>query len=145
MSGDEHSDHDILLRSNSSVLEGDLESQGLQKSNKGLRDLLKRLDRGFSGRHLSIKRSERDHSSYVDYASSGSGGGDGGDDILGDRAPPEWALLLIGCLLGLATGLCVAAFNRGMLKNEHKRKLGTDGAGLQCEMIARGRIKNECI
>uniref|UniRef100_A0A0E0PS73 Uncharacterized protein n=1 Tax=Oryza rufipogon TaxID=4529 RepID=A0A0E0PS73_ORYRU len=32
---------------------------------------------------------------------------------LGDWAPPEWALLLIGCLLGLATGICVAAFNRG--------------------------------
>jgi hypothetical protein len=33
---------------------------------------------------------------------------------LGDGAPPEWALLLIGCLLGLATGICVAAFNRGV-------------------------------
>uniref|UniRef100_A0A0E0A3Q0 Chloride channel protein n=1 Tax=Oryza glumipatula TaxID=40148 RepID=A0A0E0A3Q0_9ORYZ len=33
---------------------------------------------------------------------------------LGDWAPPEWALLLIGCLLGLATGICVAAFNRGV-------------------------------
>ncbi|GAB4849840.1 hypothetical protein Ancab_004638 [Ancistrocladus abbreviatus] len=30
----------------------------------------------------------------------------------GDSAPLEWALLLVGCLLGLATGLCVAAFNR---------------------------------
>ncbi|KAF3453230.1 hypothetical protein FNV43_RR03670 [Rhamnella rubrinervis] len=28
-------------------------------------------------------------------------------------APPEWALLVIGCLLGLATGLFVAAFNNG--------------------------------
>nr|CAB3450911.1 unnamed protein product [Digitaria exilis] len=36
------------------------------------------------------------------------------DDELGDGAPPEWALLLIGCLLGLATGICVAAFNRGV-------------------------------
>ncbi|KAK9674334.1 hypothetical protein RND81_12G226400 [Saponaria officinalis] len=35
-----------------------------------------------------------------------------GGEALGD--PPEWALLLIGCLLGLATGLCVAAFNRGV-------------------------------
>lgn len=38
----------------------------------------------------------------------------GDDDELGDGAPPEWALLLIGCLLGLATGICVAAFNRGV-------------------------------
>eukprot|EP00252_Welwitschia_mirabilis_P008197 TRINITY_DN19922_c0_g1_i1.p1 TRINITY_DN19922_c0_g1~~TRINITY_DN19922_c0_g1_i1.p1 ORF type:complete len:739 (+),score=142.14 TRINITY_DN19922_c0_g1_i1:507-2723(+) len=30
---------------------------------------------------------------------------------LGQGAPPEWALLLIGCLLGLGTGLCVALFN----------------------------------
>lgn len=38
----------------------------------------------------------------------------GEDDELGDAAPPEWVLLLIGCLLGLATGICVAAFNRGV-------------------------------
>jgi hypothetical protein len=38
----------------------------------------------------------------------------GEDDELGDGAPPEWALLLLGCLLGLATGICVAAFNRGV-------------------------------
>ncbi|GMP64847.1 hypothetical protein CsSME_00025920 [Camellia sinensis var. sinensis] len=53
--GVEYSDHAILLRSNSSTSEGDLESQGHRKSNKGLADLLKRLDRGFSGRRLSIK------------------------------------------------------------------------------------------
>lgn len=35
-------------------------------------------------------------------------------DELADGAPPEWALLLIGCFLGLATGVCVAAFNRGV-------------------------------
>lgn len=38
----------------------------------------------------------------------------GDDEALGESAPPEWALLLIGCLLGLATGLCVAVFNRGV-------------------------------
>lgn len=38
----------------------------------------------------------------------------GSQDRLGEGAPPEWALLLIGCLLGLATGLCVAAFNHGV-------------------------------
>lgn len=118
MSGGEYSDRDILLRSNSSGSEGDLESQGSShrsSSNKrGISDLLKRLDRGFTGRRLSAKRSDRDLSPAVNHAASGSGGGVGSDDILGDSAPPEWALLLIGCLLGLATGLCVAAFNRGV-------------------------------
>ena len=115
MSGVEYSDHAVLLRSNSSASDGDSESQGPHKSNKGIAELLKRLDRGFSGRRLSVKRSERDHSPYADRAAGGSGGGgDGGDDFLADSAPPEWALLLIGCLLGLATGLCVAAFNRGV-------------------------------
>ncbi|GMP51974.1 hypothetical protein CsSME_00017985 [Camellia sinensis var. sinensis] len=100
MSGGEFRDHDILLGSNSSVSESDLESQGSHKSNRRIEDLLKRLDRGFSGRRLSINRSDwEDH---------------GGDAVLGDGAPPEWALLLVGCLLGLATGLCVAAFNRGV-------------------------------
>uniref|UniRef100_A0A7N0U1Y8 DRBM domain-containing protein n=1 Tax=Kalanchoe fedtschenkoi TaxID=63787 RepID=A0A7N0U1Y8_KALFE len=47
-----------------------------------------------------------DHHHHEDYGASG--------DALGDSAPPEWALLLIGCFLGLATGLCVAAFNRGV-------------------------------
>ncbi|XP_028101684.1 chloride channel protein CLC-f-like isoform X1 [Camellia sinensis] len=100
MSGGEFRDHDILLGSNSSASESDLESQGSHKSNRRIEDLLKRLDRGFSGRRLSINRSDwEDH---------------GGDAVLGDGAPPEWALLLVGCLLGLATGLCVAAFNRGV-------------------------------
>ncbi|KAL6957038.1 hypothetical protein U1Q18_017325 [Sarracenia purpurea var. burkii] len=116
MSGGEHSDYDILLRSNSSASDGDLESQGSHRSNNGIKDLLKRLDRGFTGRRLNIKHLDRDHSSSVNHASGGrgSGVGVGGDDILGNGAPPEWALLLIGCLLGLATGLCVAAFNRGV-------------------------------
>lgn len=116
MTGVEYSDHAILLRS-SSASDGDLESQGHRKSHKGIADLLKRLDRGFSGRRLSIKRSETDSSSSADHVTAGGGanGGDGAsDDILGDSAPPEWALLLVGCLLGLATGLCVAAFIRGV-------------------------------
>ncbi|KAJ0986976.1 hypothetical protein J5N97_005332 [Dioscorea zingiberensis] len=67
----------------------------------GIGELLKNLDRKISGRRLSRRHSplpacEQAH------------------DELGDGAPPEWALLLIGCLLGLATGLCVAAFNRGV-------------------------------
>ncbi|CAI9088104.1 OLC1v1022346C3 [Oldenlandia corymbosa var. corymbosa] len=47
-------------------------------------------------------------------SANGSVHASGDDEMLGDFAPPEWALLLIGCLLGLATGLCVAAFNRGV-------------------------------
>ncbi|KAK3024331.1 hypothetical protein RJ639_043013 [Escallonia herrerae] len=116
-------DHSTLLRSNSSSSDNDLEggqaSAKSNNSNRGIKDLLKRLDRGFSGRRLSIKRSDRDHRdhhSLSDHATTGGGdgGGIGGDEVLGDSAPPEWALLLIGCLLGLATGLCVAAFNRGV-------------------------------
>lgn len=106
----------------------------------GIKDLLKQLDRGFSGggRRFSFKRLDRDrnidrdhtsssaaaaggdhhhhhhHHDYDDSAAIADGGGGGGGDVLGDSAPPEWALLLIGCLLGLATGLCVAAFNRGV-------------------------------
>ncbi|KAL6958644.1 hypothetical protein U1Q18_023800 [Sarracenia purpurea var. burkii] len=78
MSGGKHSDHDILLRSNSSASDG-------------IKDLLKRLDCGFLGRRLSIKRLDRDHSSSVNHVSGdrGSGVGVGGDDILGNGAPPD--------------------------------------------------------
>ncbi|KAL3614753.1 hypothetical protein CASFOL_041510 [Castilleja foliolosa] len=129
------SDRAILLRSNSSESDGDLERGGGQSptrnsngSNKGgfASDLLKRLDRGLSssGRRLSVKlRPDREHH-RLSYASPSSpaapdhGGvstnAAAGDDFLGESAPPEWALLLIGCLLGVATGLCVAAFNRGV-------------------------------
>ncbi|KAJ7546555.1 hypothetical protein O6H91_08G044500 [Diphasiastrum complanatum] len=31
-----------------------------------------------------------------------------------EKVPPEWALLLMGCFLGFATGLSVVAFNRGV-------------------------------
>ncbi|KAL2653122.1 hypothetical protein R1flu_021250 [Riccia fluitans] len=33
---------------------------------------------------------------------------------MGERVPPEWALLLLGCFLGLASGLSVVTFNRGV-------------------------------
>ncbi|KAK9268379.1 hypothetical protein L1049_000128 [Liquidambar formosana] len=111
--GGEFSDHNHLLRSNSSSSEVDLEAHGPNKSKSGIKDLLKQLDRGLSGgRRFSFKRSDRDRNrehSSVDHDDP-----DVGADVLGDSAPPEWALLLIGCLLGLATGLCVAAFNRGV-------------------------------
>ncbi|KAL4558944.1 hypothetical protein LXL04_037149 [Taraxacum kok-saghyz] len=97
MSTGDHSDEGILK---SSSLDKDLEGQ---VSSKSIKELWNRL-----GRRLSIKRrSVRDH-----ISPRRENGGD--DEILGDGAPPEWALLLIGCLLGLATGLCVAGFNRGV-------------------------------
>ncbi|KAL2455128.1 Chloride channel protein CLC-f [Abeliophyllum distichum] len=135
-SGGDCSDRDLLLRSNISAPDGDLEAGGALSTpkhgnisnNKGgvASDLLKRLDRGLSasGRRLSVKlRSDRDphrlsssspsSTLHSDHGVNSNAGG-GGDDFLGDSAPPEWALLLIGCLLGVATGLCVASFNRGV-------------------------------
>ncbi|OMO83840.1 Cystathionine beta-synthase, core [Corchorus capsularis] len=124
--GGEYSDQRYLLRSNGhndeedgdgEKDEDDVESQMSSSSssnkNNSLKDLFKHLDRGFSSRRLSFKRPDRDRSSppsldhrqhhLVDAA-----------DALGDSAPPEWALLLIGCLLGVASGLFVAAFNKGV-------------------------------
>ncbi|XP_024965121.1 chloride channel protein CLC-f-like isoform X1 [Cynara cardunculus var. scolymus] len=120
MSGGDRNDHAVPLRSSSSSSGDDLEGQvSSVRSSKGIKDLWNKLDRRFSGRRLSIKRRlPKGNRSDFDYATaSRSGGGGvvaGGDETLGDGAPPEWALLLIGCLLGLATGLCVAAFNRGV-------------------------------
>lgn len=101
-------DHKALLRSPaSSGSEFDLEAQPsppvLSPSGRrsGISELLKNLDRKLSGRRLSQRQSPLP---AFDQA----------HDELGDGAPPEWALLLIGCLLGLATGLCVAAFNRAV-------------------------------
>nr|XP_027061375.1 chloride channel protein CLC-f isoform X3 [Coffea arabica] len=126
MSGSEYGDRNVLLRSNSSASEDDLEAQPTPRSgNKGIKDLLKRLDGGFSNcRFISFNRRSFDgnrhhqlqQNSVHSHSHSDPGvSGDAGDEeMLGDFAPPEWALLLIGCLLGLATGLCVAAFNRGV-------------------------------
>lgn len=117
MSGGEYSDRNVLLRSNSSASDGDLEGQFPNRTgSKSITELLKRLDRGFSSRRsLSGRRFDRDQPSSSDHGVSSSVSGNYRDDeILGDSAPPEWALLLVGCLLGLATGLCVAAFNRGV-------------------------------
>lgn len=124
MSGGEYSDRNVLLRSNSSS-DGDLEAQFHHKtgssSSKGITDLLKRLDRGFSNRRsTSVKRTDRgDQPSSSDHGVSSSNHCRDDDEILGESAPPEWALLLVGCLLGVATGLCVAAFNRGVSKDFH--------------------------
>lgn len=92
-------------------------------NNKGFRDLLR-----LSGHRHSLKRIEKEedrdrdrdrgidrdrrdqnrHLHDVDLDSS--------VDVLGDSAPPEWALLLIGCLIGLTTGLFVALFNKGVCR-----------------------------
>lgn len=109
-------DQITLLRSNSGSSEDDIEGQkqlhtATTSSGKGITDLIKRLDRRFS----SPRRHKRDQVKTHSRVSSTSSidRGDGEDEILGDGAPPEWALLLLGCLLGLTTGLCVAGFNRG--------------------------------
>ncbi|KAM7252427.1 hypothetical protein ACFE04_024310 [Oxalis oulophora] len=97
-------------------------------SNSPFKDMIKRLDRKFSNssrRHHNrrIRRSNTNTNTSTSTSTSGndrrrhdsfSQDDDDNDDVLGDSAPPEWALLLIGCLLGLATGLCVAAFNKGV-------------------------------
>lgn len=62
MLGGEYSDRNVLLRSNSSVSDGDLEGQFSNRTDsKGITDLLKRSNRGFLYRRSSsVKRSERD-------------------------------------------------------------------------------------
>ncbi|MBA0833148.1 hypothetical protein Goarm_017484 [Gossypium armourianum] len=121
----ESSDQMHLLRSNIHKHENgdELESPLPNKNNTGVVDLLKhsRLDKGFSSRRLSFKRldryrdrdKDRDGDNHHDHDHHGTYLVDGSDE-LGDGAPPKWALLLIGCLLGLASGLLVAAFNKGV-------------------------------
>ncbi|CAN7018539.1 hypothetical protein IGI04_021304 [Brassica rapa subsp. trilocularis] len=124
-------------------LDVESQSPAIRNSTGGVRDLFKHLDRRFSlsGRRISLKRLEnvrvdREHhhhhpssssplSSGVvpgeedgvedrDYGNDDEYGFDDGNDVLGDSAPPEWALLLIGCLIGVAAGICVAGFNKGV-------------------------------
>ncbi|XP_010480103.1 PREDICTED: chloride channel protein CLC-f-like isoform X1 [Camelina sativa] len=121
----------------------DVESQSpaVRSGAGGVRDLFKHLDRRFSlsGRRLSFKRMENNRvdrerhnpSSSSSAFSAGEEDGGGGisnlhnvddrndeygfdEEVLGDSAPPEWALLLIGCLIGVAAGICVAGFNKGV-------------------------------
>ena len=108
----DYNDRAILLRSNS---DDDLEHGPSQSPQTSLAsDLLKRLDRGLSasGRRLTVHH--RVSSSPPSSPSPSHRPIAASDDSLGDGAPPEWALLLIGCLLGVATGLFVAIFNRGV-------------------------------
>lgn len=127
MSGAEYSDQGHLLRASGDdggeEEERDLEAQGgggAGGGRGGFRDLLKHLDRGFSSRRHSFKRLDKDRDRERDREREHASARDEDHhfdldgDVLGDSAPPEWALLLIGCLLGLATGLFVAAFNNGV-------------------------------
>lgn len=113
MSGDDRH----LIRSNPVDLESADQQQQQSPAtpiSTKFQDLIKHLDRGFSGRRLTFK--DPSYSPLHSYSPSSSLDHhyvDGRDD-LADSAPPEWALLLIGCLLGLASGLCVAFFNKGV-------------------------------
>lgn len=89
----------------------------------GRRNSFKRLDGNRDRGGDSNRREIREHRSPVDQLRHShhnhheSSAGIDGNDELADSAPPEWALLLLGCLLGLATGLFVAAFNKGVSFN----------------------------
>nr|GEV18716.1 chloride channel protein CLC-f-like [Tanacetum cinerariifolium] len=113
-------DHTVLLRSTSSDNkdpESQISSPKLSSSGRiSKSSIWNRLDRAFSGKRLSIKKRSPRGVRWTerDRVLSPRNGGGGEDEVLADGAPPEWALLLISCLLGLATGLCVAAFNRGV-------------------------------
>jgi hypothetical protein len=92
----------------------------------GVRGLLRNLERRMTARGSGPGRRQHQHYQQLDRSAAIESpsptpsqrqrerAAAGDDDELGDGAPPEWALLLIGCLLGLATGICVAAFNRGV-------------------------------
>lgn len=120
MAGSEHDDQRALLKSNqpSSSSDPDPETQSdldtvravvtpTSARRSGISEFLRHLDRGLSNRGLNRHQADQVPSPVrVEEVSQ---------DELGDGAPPEWALLLLGCLLGLATGMCVAAFNRGVM------------------------------
>ncbi|KAH7439203.1 hypothetical protein KP509_04G050000 [Ceratopteris richardii] len=89
----DHGDHRPLLRSGSSGSDSDLEAQQ-RRLPKETRD----LDRRRSFRKISLPR----RSSITNVSNR-----------VTEKVQPEWALILIGCLLGITTGLCVVAFNRG--------------------------------
>uniref|UniRef100_A0A0E0NK86 Chloride channel protein n=2 Tax=Oryza TaxID=4527 RepID=A0A0E0NK86_ORYRU len=83
----------------------------------GVRGLLRHLDRRLSARGSGGRRSQQPPQQLDRPEPSPTSSPQQRERVgeeLGDGAPPEWALLLIGCLLGLATGICVAAFNRGV-------------------------------
>ncbi|XP_027330257.1 chloride channel protein CLC-f isoform X2 [Abrus precatorius] len=106
------SEDDVEARGSEHVAINGNNNNSTHNNNRGFKDLLR-----LSGQRHSFKRvdkdedrrnanRDRDSHSHVDLDSS--------VDVLGDGAPPEWALLLIGCLIGLTTGLFVALFNKGV-------------------------------
>lgn len=104
MSSSNHNDHNTQLQSSSSADDFEQKLSSTRSSNS----FWKQLDQRFSGRRLRIvQRSctvNRPDCSYEIVRGNG-------EYVIVSDVTPEWALLLIGCLLGLATGLCVAAFN----------------------------------
>ncbi|XP_078443437.1 chloride channel F isoform X2 [Wolffia australiana] len=108
----ETEDHLSLLRANPSTssVVADLDGQGTGK--KGIGELLRISSRRLTRRYSDARGDFGPLS--PSRLSSGQHASGYVADELGDGAPPEWALLLIGCLLGVATGVCVAAFNRGV-------------------------------
>ncbi|KAI5054363.1 hypothetical protein GOP47_0030725 [Adiantum capillus-veneris] len=90
----DHGDQRSLLRSGSSGSDSDLEAQQRGRP-KEARD----LDRRRSIRKPPLLR--RSSISNVSHRVT-------------EKVQPEWALLLIGCLLGLTTGLFVVTFNKGV-------------------------------
>ena len=132
-------DDEAGIRGGDGDLDVESQSPAIRNSTGGVRDLFKHLDRRFSlsGRRISLKRLEnvrvdREHHHHPsssspgvvageedgvddrDYGNDDEYGFDDGSDVLGDSALPEWALLLIGCLIGVAAGICVAGFNKGV-------------------------------
>ncbi|KAM3743776.1 hypothetical protein ACB098_06G000800 [Castanea mollissima] len=118
---EEYSDETHLLRSTNDhhdegvVVVLDIEQQqpysspsSSSSSSKPRRHSFKRLlDRTINSTSSSFRDRDRDRDPVVADPSD--------DAVLTDAgAPPEWVLLLLGCLLGLATGLFVAAFNKGV-------------------------------
>jgi len=111
------SEDDVEVRGSELALAVVNGSSGNNNNNRGFRDLLRLSGHRHSFKHID-KEGDRDrdrdrdrrdqnrHLHDVDLDSS--------VDVLGDSAPPEWALLLIGCLIGLTTGLFVALFNKGV-------------------------------
>ncbi|XP_006651454.2 chloride channel protein CLC-f-like [Oryza brachyantha] len=77
-----------------------------------VRELLRLSSRGRHQHHHHAAEDGAAASPRGGYPESARGQED--SDELGDGAPPEWALLLVGCLLRLATGVCVAEFNHGV-------------------------------
>ncbi|KAH7300186.1 hypothetical protein KP509_24G049000 [Ceratopteris richardii] len=88
----DRSEQRALLRSGSSGSESDLEAR--RRRLRGLRSI---------DRRRSIRNSPLLRRSSINNVSQ----------RVTEKVQPEWALILIGCLLGLTTGLCVVTFNRG--------------------------------